>query len=129
MASVGALFALSQGGVQKKVRNISGEDTMRKQNCEVCGCVSDVGTIEEHHVVPVKFTEQAGIPESQAVRLCYNCHREVHDWYSAKVIGMAYDPKTKQFRDKSSLEMVKEYQVEFNRFVNYKRGQRKADRT
>lgn len=48
-------------------------------------------------------------------------------WYSTKVMDMAYDPATKRFRAKSSLEMVKEYQSAFNSFAKYKSEQKKAD--
>ena len=94
---------------------------MREETCEICGYQSQLGAIEKHHIVPTSVTEQSGIPLSQAVRLCCNCHREVHTWYSMKGRDMAYDPKAKQFLAKSGLEMVKEYQSVFSSFVKYKK--------
>jgi len=96
-----------------------------EETCELCGYRSQLGDIEKHHIVPVEVTEQAGMPQSQTLRLCSNCHREVHKWYSAKVWDMAYDPATKRFRAKSYPEMVKEYQSAFNSFVKYKNEQKK----
>ncbi len=101
---------------------------MRKERCELCGCCIEPGYIERHHVVPTHVTEQAGLPESQTLRLCRNCHREAHTWYSAKVSDTAYDVKTKRFRAKSCLEMVKEYQATFDGFVKYKKQIKPAKR-
>ncbi len=99
---------------------MSGKGSMRKERCELCGSRVEPGYIERHHVVPTHVTEQAGLPESQTLRLCRNCHREVHSWYSARVSDTAYDIKTKRFRTRSWLEMVKEYQATFDGFVKYK---------
>ena len=99
---------------------------MRKDTCEVCGFKSDLGIIESHHIVPTEVTEEADISESQSLSLCCNCHREVHTWYSANVTDITYDSKTKRFRKKSSLEMVKEYQDVFKGFVDYKKKKSKA---
>ena len=99
---------------------------MRKGTCELCGCRIRLGAVEQHHVVPTNITEQAGMPESQILILCGNCHREAHTWYSTKVADMTYDSKTKLFRAKSCLEMVKEYQSVFSSFAKYKKEQRKA---
>ena len=96
---------------------------MKKYRCEFCACLVEPGVIERHHVVPIMVTEQAGLPESQTLRLCSHCHREVHAWYSAKVSEMAYDLQTKQFRTKSGIEMVKEYDSAFNSFMKYKKKQ------
>lgn len=94
---------------------------MKEETCEICGYQSQPGAIEKHHIVPTDVTVPSGMPASQLVKLCCNCHREVHAWYSMKVRSMAYDTKAKQFLDKSGLEMVKEYQSVFNRFVKYKK--------
>ena len=100
---------------------------MGEKICELCQYESELGATEKHHVVPTGVTEQAGIPESKIVRLCCNCHREVHTWYSAKVVNLAYDPGAKRFKVKSWLEMVKEYQSAFDGFMRYKKEQKKAD--
>jgi len=97
---------------------------MGKETCEFCGCRSELGTIEKHHIVPTRVTEQAGVPESATIVLCSNCHREVHTWYSENVFDMAYDPAVKRFRQKSPVEMVKEYEAAHRVFAAYKKGQR-----
>ena len=100
---------------------------MGKETCEVCGCESELGVTEKHNVVPTEVTKQARIPESKIVRVCPNCHQELNRWYSTRVTDMAYNPAAKQFRAKSGLEMVKEYQSAFNSFVKYKKEQKRAD--
>ncbi len=96
---------------------------MEKETCELCGYRSDLVTIETHHIVPTKVTGQAGMPESATVRLCRNCHSEVHTWYSQNVFDIAYDPGTKQFEQKSLVKIVKEYEASYKMFAAYKRGQ------
>ena len=98
---------------------------MGGETCELCGYVSQLWAIETHHIVPKELTSQAGMPDSATVTLCNNCHREVHAWYSKKVFDMTYDPATKRFRPKSVVEMVKEYEVAYRVFTQYKKGQRK----
>jgi 5-methylcytosine-specific restriction endonuclease McrA len=97
---------------------------LAKETCKVCNSVVDAGTLEKHHIVPRDVTDEAGIPESQTVRLCADCHEEVHAWYTARVRHTEYDADSKRFRTKSSLEMVREYQAAFSAFVNYKGTQR-----
>ena len=97
---------------------------MGKGTCELCKHKTEHGATEKHHVVPTDVTEQAGIPESKIVRLCRNCHREVHTWYSENVFDMAYNPETKRFMRKSLVEIVKEYEAAYRVFATYKRGQR-----
>ncbi len=99
---------------------------MREESCELCGYKGQPTDIEIHHIVPKKLTEQAGMPESQTISLCGNCHREVHTWCSTKVSDVVYDLKTKGFRKRSWLEMVKEYQSAFSSFAKYNKGQLKA---
>ena len=96
---------------------------MKAKTCELCGGKIDLGWIEKHHIVPLEVTQQAGLPESRIVTLCHNCHQELHNWYSAKVVDMAYDTKRKRFEPKSWSEMFTEYESTFDSFVNYKREQ------
>ncbi|UCB42808.1 MAG: hypothetical protein JSV77_10225 [Dehalococcoidales bacterium] len=93
---------------------------MAKKTCQVCKNHVDPEDIEEHHIVPKNLTDDAGIPESQTIQLCTNCHPEIHTWYTAKARHTEYDADARRFRTKSSLEMVKEYQTVFNDFVKYK---------
>jgi hypothetical protein len=97
---------------------------MRKEVCELCGYQSELGDIEKHHIVPKRVTDDAGIQESKVVRLCRSCREEVDAWYSQNVLDMAYDSMTKQFRQKSPAEIVKEYEAAYRVFAAYKKGQR-----
>ena len=96
-----------------------------KEACEICGYVSDLGTISQHHVIPKIITERAGIPEPVMISLCPNCHFELNAWYKTKVTDIVYDPETKRFRSLSWDEMIKEHRSAFNDFRKYKDKQRK----
>lgn len=93
---------------------------MKEESCELCGYSSRLGTIEKHHIVPTEITEQAGMPHSPTIRLCANCHREAHTWYSIKVADTAYHPETKRFEPKPFSEQIKDYKSAFNTFREYK---------
>lgn len=95
---------------------------MAKMTCQVCGRRFDSANLVNHHVVPVEVTTDAGIPESQILQLCADCHHEAHTWYTAKIRRREYDTQTKRFRQKSYLEMVKEYQTAFSSFAKYKKA-------
>ncbi len=97
---------------------------MNTDTCELCRHKSERGSTETHHVVPIDITEQVGKPESKTVRLCRNCHREVHTWYSTNVLNVSYAPESKQFIQKPMLEIVKEYEVAYKVFSAYKSSQR-----
>lgn len=97
---------------------------MVKETCELCGDRIELKAVEKHHIVPIDVTVQAGMPESKIVELCRNCHREVHAWYSVNVLDKAYSAETKQFRQKSVFEMIKEYEAAYRVFAAYKKGQR-----
>ena len=109
-----------------KPRWMLGIGALEKKICEVCGHKIDFGEIEKHHIVPMRLTKEAGIPESRILTLCHDCHQELHMWYSAKVASMSYNTKTKRFETKSRLEMCREYESTFDSFVKYKRGQTKT---
>ena len=99
---------------------------MREEICEICGYRSQLGAIEKQHTIPCKITEDAGMAESQMINMCLNCRFELDKWYSAEIAKMVYDAKMQQFRYKTSVEMVHEYQSTFNGFVTYKRRRREA---
>ena len=80
--------------------------------------------MEAHHIVPTEVSEEGGIAESQAVKLCDDCHRDAHSWYRGRVARSAYDEDSKRFIAKSALEMVREYQTAFDSFVAFKAAQR-----
>ena len=48
--------------------------------CQICGYRTEYGAIEEHHVVPQSFTEKLGLPKSEVIRVCSNCHEELGNW-------------------------------------------------
>lgn len=93
---------------------------MAEEKCQVCQNSVDPEDMETHHIVPKNLTDDEGIPESQTIKLCNNCHTEVHAWYTARVRRSEYDDKERRFRSKSSLEMINEYQKVFSDFMKYK---------
>ena len=97
---------------------------MSRQACQVCGRHGKPDTMVQHHIVPTEVAAEAGIPESQTLLLCANCHREVHSWYRIKVAQTTYDPGTKRFRPRSGDELAREYDSAFSSFLNYKTEQR-----
>ena len=94
---------------------------MGKETCELCGCNSELGTLEMYHIVPIEITQSVGFPESAVVELCCNCLQELNRWNILKVRDMVYDARIKRFRAKSSLEMVREYETSYRVFVEYKK--------
>lgn len=91
--------------------------------CELCGNKVQLRAIESHHIVPQELTSPAGMPDSATVRLCPNCHQEVHTWYCKKVFDQAYNIMNQRFEPKPPAKMVKEYELTYNAFAEYKRGQ------
>ena len=102
---------------------------MVEQTCEFCGYGSQLGAVQEYHIIPSEITEHAATPRLQVMRMCCNCRRELDAWYSAKVAKMVYDTKMLQFRARTSGEMVEEYHSVFDGFANYKKNQSKVKRT
>jgi len=100
----------------------------KEETCVVCGYVSHLGVVAQHHLIPESVTKEAGIPESVTMSLCSNCHYELHAWCRMKVTSMTYDPDTKRFRDKPWEEKVKDYESAFVSFKKYKDEQRKISR-
>ncbi|MFC1995423.1 hypothetical protein ACFLVM_00910 [Chloroflexota bacterium] len=97
---------------------------MNTDTCELCRHKDERGITEIHHTIPIDITEQAGNPESKTIRLCRNCHREVHTWYSANVLDVSYDPESKRFIQKPIIEIIREYEVAYKVFSAYKNSQR-----
>ena len=98
---------------------------MAEEICEVCGYKSPLGAVERHHTIPNNITEQAGIANSPTLGMCCNCRRELETWYSVKVAKMVYDTRLPQFRYKTSVEMVQEYESVFKGFLDYKKRRKK----
>jgi len=121
---VGAFFGLITTGREESL-GVSGEEKMAKKACELCRCEVEPESIERHYIVPREITEQAGVRRSKIVRLCPDCREELQRWYAAKVADMTYDTEIKRFRGRSPLEMVKEYETAYQRFVRYKKGQQR----
>ncbi len=94
---------------------------MAEETCDLCGYASILGAVEECSIVPNEITRAAGMPKSQTIRMCCNCRRELHAWFSAKVAKMVYDIGMQRFRYRTHTEMVKEYQSVFNAFVDYRK--------
>lgn len=95
---------------------------MLKKNCELCGC-DKPDQLKRYYIVPQAIAEQANIQRPKTVRLCSNCHKELGLWYSAKVADITYDTNMKQFISKSPSQLVKEYEITYKWFVNYRKGQ------
>ena len=95
---------------------------MPKESCELCG-YNKPGFINKYYIVPQEISEQAGIKQAKMVRLCPNCQQELGKWYSARVADITYDTEMKQFKPKSPLQMVKEYEMAYQWFVHNKKEQ------
>ncbi len=99
---------------------------MGKNNCELCGCDVEPKAIERHYIVPREIMEEAGRNRPKTVRLCPNCREELERWYATKIADMTYDTRMKRFRSRSPLEMAKEYEIAYQRFTRYKKGQQRT---
>jgi len=89
--------------------------------CELCGDIGQLWAIETHHIVPVELTSTAGMPDSATVRLCPNCHREVHNWYTKRVFNLSYNTMNQRFEPKPLVELIKEYKAAYRVFTQYKK--------
>ena len=98
---------------------------MGGERCELCGNRVQRRAIETHHIIPQELTSPAGIPDSATVRLCPDCHQEVHTWYSKKVFNQTYNTMNQCFKPKPPAKIVKEYELTYKAFAEYKRGQLK----
>jgi len=94
--------------------------------CESCGCVTEPGTAQTLHIVPIEVTQKAGMPHSATVVLCSNCYTEIGTWYAKRVSTLVYKPETKRFEHKSSVEMVREYENICKAFFDYRKRQRES---
>jgi hypothetical protein len=98
---------------------------MAEETCEVCGYRSLLGAVERHRIIPSDITEPAGITDPPTLRICCNCRRELETWYSTKVARMVYDVRLPQFRYKTPVEMLEEYESVFKSFLEYKKRRAK----
>lgn len=112
-----------------RITKRAGEESIRKNTCEVCGCESKLGFFILHHIVPEHAIRQMGIADSRTVRLCINCHSAVHDWYSKKVFSMPYDLETHSFRPKLATEMAREYETAYEDFTKHKSSVKYSSRS
>ena len=94
--------------------------------CKICGYVSHLGAVAQHHLIPKDITQQAGMPESAKISLCCNCQSELDIWYRTKVTDTVYEPQTKRFIAKSWDEKAKDYQSAFSEFRKFKEEQSKT---
>lgn len=102
---------------------------MVSKACELCRHEVELGVIEKHYIIPEEVRRQAGIQEGGIVRLCPNCSQELNSWNLTKVSDSTYDTTTKRFRDRSSREIVKEYEVAYKLFAEYKERLRSSSNT
>ncbi len=95
--------------------------SMRKYACNLCGREIEPGTVVIHNIVPCEVTQQTGMSDSETVKLCVNCCKEVEAWYLKRVTSTTYDWGSKRFRPKLPTEMVTEYEAAYTAFVKYKK--------
>ena len=89
--------------------------------CKLCGHTGQLWGLEIHHIIPKELTSQAEMPDSATVRLCSKCHEEVHAWYSKKIYDMTYDTMNKRFTPKPLVKIIKEYELAYKAFAEYKK--------
>lgn len=97
---------------------------MRKYLCDACGCEDTADVIRKFHVTPQIIIEEAAVKQTITVKLCQNCRKDIEKWYT-NISSTTYDSRNKRFRDKTPLEMVREYENAFNSFTRYKKEQQK----
>jgi phage host-nuclease inhibitor protein Gam len=95
-----------------------------KDTCQICNYKSELWALEQYPIVPVKVTQSISTMESRTVLLCRSCRQELEEWYLTKVSNLVYDTMRKRFRERSCLEMIREYEHAYHSFVEYKRKQR-----
>jgi len=93
-----------------------------KDTCQICKYKSELWALEQFPIIPPEVTKSAGVKESRTVLLCCSCRQELEEWYLAKVSNVVYDTMIKRFREKSFLEMIKEYEYAYHSFAEYKKG-------
>ncbi len=121
-ARIDYLFPVSPPKESAKSKKRKGEEAVRKETCEVCGYDSKLGFLIDHHIVSEYVIRQMRIADSRTVKLCKNCHSEVHTWYLKKVFSIPYDAETKRFKPKLPIEMVKEYEAAYEGFAEHKKA-------
>ncbi len=94
---------------------------MAREKCPACHQKVAPGSIQDHPIIPAEVTRAGGIGQPQTFRLCEDCRRALASWYTARVHHSDFDPATRRFRPKSSLELVKEYQQVFASFLEVRR--------
>jgi len=88
--------------------------------CELCGKITQLDTLEVHHIVPEEITSQPGVRASATADLCQNCHQEINNWYARNVSTTAYDPYSKHFKSKPSTEIARDYEAAYRLYAAYK---------
>ena len=95
---------------------------MNNRTCEICRHVLSPQEAVIHRIVPEEVTLQANILDTRTAVLCLNCSIEIQNWYRKKVYSTNYDTRIKQFIPKPPAELVKEYELAYETFMDYKRG-------
>jgi hypothetical protein len=93
---------------------------MREKTCDICGHVVNPEDAVIHRIIPEEIAVQAGILDFRTTILCFNCSREVSDWYEKKVFNLKYDEVAKKFVYKSPTDLVNEYETIYKSFADYK---------
>ena len=98
---------------------------MVKSTCGICGYQSERWEVNKYHIVPSEVMRKAGKLRSRRIMLCNNCRKELDELCSKVVADTTYDTMVKRFRPRSPQEMVKEYEIAYQRFARYKKEQQK----
>ena len=98
---------------------------MRKYICEVCGSEDTSDTIKKYHITPQEIAVEAEIKQVKIVKLCPACRKDLDIWFSTNISHTTYDSRTKRFREKTPVEMAKEYEIAYQSFNRYKKEKQK----
>lgn len=95
---------------------------MKKNACEICGRVGKPDRdLAIHQIIPEEVASQAGVVEVRRVLLCIDCSCQVQTWCNRKVSAVSYDNGAKRFVPRLPSDMVKEYEIAYGAFAEYKK--------
>jgi hypothetical protein len=89
-----------------------------KKQCHHCGCKTTA--LIEHAIVPKDIAAKIGLRTVPKVELCPVCSRRLREWYMRNVFWVTHDGRHKA-RAKSLIEVAKQYQSAYQRFMENSR--------
>jgi len=93
--------------------------------CEACGHKQEIELTVMHRIIPEDVAILFDISDFHAVTLCVYCFNEIRDWYRGRVSTLTYDSALQRFRSKLPNEIMKEYQIAYQGFLDCKGKRRK----